>query len=296
MKHLLHIWMSCLLLVVTTACEKDTLANIFAPKVETGTASNIYRKGATLSGSIQLSGDTVTQRYGILFSKLQSMAEYEELEVKDGSTEFIIPVQNLEPGRTYYFCSYAHSGHSLSLGEVRNFTTTQSNAPLFETPTISQQTINTITISINLLDDGGSELIMAGFCYNESGNKEPTFLDNVVNVAPGGNSFSAEMTGLEPGKTYQIRAYGANENGLTYSDLITVNTTKTANRELSYSPNEYSGLQLDHPVACSVDGNANYSYYGWIEDVQYMRIVFTGGGGDSNQGIDIEGLVFYGNK
>ena len=69
--------------VVTTACEKDTLANIFAPKVETGTASNIYRKGATLSGS---------------------MAEYEELEVTDGSSEFIIPVQNLEPGRTYYFC------------------------------------------------------------------------------------------------------------------------------------------------------------------------------------------------
>lgn len=136
---------------------------------------------------------------------------------------------------------------------------------------------------------------MAGFCYNESGNKEPTFLDNVVNVEPSGNSFSVEMTELEPGKTYQIRAYGANENGLAYSDLITVTTTMTPIRDLSYSTNEYSGLQLDYPVACSVDGNANYSYYGWIEDVQYMRIVFTGGG-DSNQGIDIEGLVFYGNK
>ena len=135
-----------------------------------------------------------------------------------------------------------------------------------------------------MLDDGGSELIMAGFCYNESGNKEPTFLDNVVNVEPGGNSFSAEMTGLEPGKTYQIRAYGANENGLTYSGLIIVNTT----RELSYSPNEYSGLQLDHPIACSVDGSSSYnnSYqwvniidnttwdYGYIKPGQVMEINF----------------------
>ena len=31
------------------------------------------------------------------------------------------------------------------------------------------------------------------------------------------------------------------------------------------------------------------------EDVQYMRIVFTGGG-DSDKGIDIDGLTFYSNK
>ena len=143
---------------------------------------------------------------------------------------------------------------------------------------------------------------------------------------------------------------------------------------MSYSPNEYSGLLLDHPIACSVYGSSSYnnSYqwvniidnttgdYGYIkpgqvmeinfgkvvnltsfyinnysssyaatglkletsadgskwnnwgevsyeergtyyinlsaaEDVQYMRIVFTGGG-FNDQDIEIDGLVFYGNK
>jgi hypothetical protein len=227
MKNLLQIWMGCLLLVAMTACEKDTVASVFAPEVTTGTATNIYRKGATLSGSIQLSEGMVAERYGILFSTLSSMEEYEELEITDGTTDFSIPVQDLEPGRTYYFCSFVHSGYSVHRGEVRDFTTTRSNAPIFEMPVASSPTMDSFTVSVDLLDDGGSELLMVGFCYNELGEKEPTFLDNVINVEPGGNSYSAEITGLEPGKTYQVRVYGASENGLSYSDLLLVSTEQS---------------------------------------------------------------------
>ena len=87
--------------------------------------------------------------------------------------------------------------------------------------------MNGFTVSVDLLDDGGSELLMVGFCYNELGEKEPTFLVNVINVEPGGNSYSAEFTGLEPGKTYQVRIYGASENGLAYSELLLVSTEQS---------------------------------------------------------------------
>ena len=43
-----------------------------------------------------------------------------------------------------------------------------------------------------------------------------------MNVDPSTGSFSAVMTGLEPGMSYQIRAYGANESGLSYSGMVTV--------------------------------------------------------------------------
>ena len=33
-----------------------------------------------------------------------------------------------------------------------------------------------------------------------------------------------EITGLEPGKSYQVRAYAANENGLAYSEMLYVTT------------------------------------------------------------------------
>ena len=150
---------------------------------------------------------------------------------------------------------------------------------------------------------------------------------------------------------------------------------KGVGRELTVSNSQYTGSALDNPVACTVDGNPNYSSYtswlevldnsdGWsygyiqagqvmeidfgkvvnmtsfyvnnysssysatglkletsadgskwsdwgevsysrlgryyinlsaAEDVQYMRIVFTGGGYGS-YGIDIDGMIFYGNK
>ena len=217
----------CVMMLLVTACEKDTMPATFAPEVTTGTATNIYRKGATLSGNVSFSGGTVAERYGILFSSLSSMAEYEELEVTDGNTDFSIQKQNLEPGKTYYFCSYAYSGYSMSKGEIRDFTTTQNNAPVFDIPVSMKQTANSLTVSVNLLDDGGSEMIMMGFCYNEVGAKEPTFMDGVINVDPSGTAFSAEITGLEPNKQYQVRAYGANENGLAYSEMIVLATSPT---------------------------------------------------------------------
>lgn len=224
MKHLLHIWMSCLLLVVTTACEKDTMPDVFAPKVETGIADNIYRKGATLSGSIQLSEGVKAENYGILFSNYQSMAEAKKIPVTSGETNFSVQVQDLEPNKTYYFSSYAYGGYSMVRGEVRSFTTSQSNAPVFQTPAVSNQTVKSFDITSTLLDDGGSELMLSGFCYNKIGEKTPTFIDMVENVELSGNSIAATITGLEPNTTYQVRAYGASGNGLAYSDLITVTT------------------------------------------------------------------------
>ena len=71
----------CSLLVLWTACEKDTLPMNFSPALKTGEATEIYRMGATLSGSIQKSEGVVVKDCGILLSELQSMAEYTELKV-----------------------------------------------------------------------------------------------------------------------------------------------------------------------------------------------------------------------
>lgn len=224
MRHYLYTLMGCLLLVSLTACEKDTLPEIFAPELATGTATNIYRKGATLSGSIQLTEGAVVEHYGILYSPLSTMEESKELEIVDGTTEFSILLQGLTPGKTYYFCTYSYSGYSSYWGEVRSFTTTENNAPIFEMPFSPSQTSESFTVSANLLDDGGSKLLLEGFCYNELGEGEPTYYDHVVNAELDGTSYSAEITELEPGKTYQVRAYAANENGLAYSEMLYVST------------------------------------------------------------------------
>ena len=103
----------CSLMLLLAACEKDTVATNFAPRVTTGDATDIYRKGAVLSGSIQNTGNAATKRYGILFSELESMAEYTEHPVTDGTTDFSISFSELNPGTTYYYSAYASSGITL---------------------------------------------------------------------------------------------------------------------------------------------------------------------------------------
>ena len=100
----------CSLLVLWTACEKDTLPMNFSPALKTGEATEIYRMGATLSGSIQKSEGVVVKDCGILLSELQSMAEYTELKVTASDVTLLsVQVKDLQPGKTYYYCTYASS-------------------------------------------------------------------------------------------------------------------------------------------------------------------------------------------
>ena len=226
MKKLSYILL-CGLMLILSACEKDTESANFAPVVTTGTASNIYRMGATLSGSIQLTETNTAKEYGILFSELESMAEYDEYPVKDGSTSYSVLIQNLEPGETYYYCAYASSGYSIAKSQIKSFTTTQSNAPVFNEVILQSKDEKSCAVSVELLDEGGSELLMTGFVWTEVGSGEPTIKSNVVNVEPQGSRMSATIKGMEPNKTYLVRAYAVNAQGVGYSKSISV-TTNTA--------------------------------------------------------------------
>lgn len=55
----------CILLLLLAGCEKDTEPTNFAPKLSTGEVSEIYRVGATLSGSVQKSEGILIKECGI---------------------------------------------------------------------------------------------------------------------------------------------------------------------------------------------------------------------------------------
>ena len=231
MKRINMIYLCCLILIMT-ACEKDTDAMFFAPSVNTGNATDIYRKGATLAGTIEMTGNSTAESYGILFSRMKSMTEYTEYPVTSESTDYQIKVQNLEPGTTYYYCAYAYSGYSMLRGEVKNFTTTENNAPVFESITIEPSytgtSYNGIIATAKIIDDGGSDIILSGFCYREGNSGVATFIDNVVNVTDIENGvFTTALTNLKPDTEYVISAYSVNTHGMGFSESVVVKTDKT---------------------------------------------------------------------
>lgn len=235
----------CSLMLLLASCEEDTVATNFAPSVSTGNASDIYRKGAVLSGSIRMTGNATAKSYGILFSELESMAEYTEHPVTDGSTDFSISLTNLTPATTYYYCAYANSGISIAKGEVKSFTTPRSNAPIFAGIVLLEKDEFSCKVSASFLDEGGSEISLSGFCWTKQGEGEPSTYSSVQNAHVDGGSMSATITGLEPNSEYLIRAYATNADGLGYSEVIIVGTNEATLPVLSaITPTESSDFSV----------------------------------------------------
>ena len=248
----------CMLLLWVSACEKDTEPTNFAPKMSTGEASEIYRVGATLSGSIQKSEGILIKECGVLYSTIQSMAEYEEVKIApEDAASFTVSLQNLIPGTTYYYCTYASSGRSIAKGEVKTFTTIANSAPLFNSLILEAVDEQSITLSTTIKDDGGSEMTMRGFCWKLSENnddEEPTIADNMSNVPLEQLVFTSKITGLEPLKTYLVRAYAVNSIGVGYGETMTVQT-KAATIPLLSSITEVNSTPLSITVEASVVSN-----------------------------------------
>lgn len=211
-------------LVMLSAACKEEEPLVVAPTAITGDASDIYRLGATLSGSIQNPHNASVKEVGIQFSELQSMAEYDELSGGTASgSAFSVSVSSLSPGQTYYYRAYASSGASMVKGEVKSFTTTQSNAPVFGEVNTSNLTEQSVNVSTSILDEGGSELVLSGFCW-KTGDGTPTAQDNVVNATLNGSTLQATIDGLTPGQIYSIRPYGVNGSGVGYGATVTIVT------------------------------------------------------------------------
>lgn len=106
--------------------------------------------------------------------------------------------------------------------------TPKSNLPTFRKGvTIGTLTSNSATISFETIDDGGSYMTGYGVCYSTSAN--PTIMDNVIpryyygGIAGG----PIDLTDLEAGTTYYVRAYATNSNGTGYSEQIEFTTLST---------------------------------------------------------------------
>ena len=131
----------------------------------------------------------------------------------------------------YFTYSGGGGGHERYVGlSVRPVwsPTPQSNLPTFrQGVTIANLTSNSATIYFETKNDGGSYITNFGVCYSTSEN--PTIMDDIATCyycyGKAGNTFN--LTDLEAGTTYYVRAYATNSNGTGYSEQIEFTTLST---------------------------------------------------------------------
>lgn len=220
--------MLCSLLLWVTACEKDDEPSVFAPQLETGEAGYIYRKGSEIQGTIRMTADMKVKDFGVLYATSPSLSDCKELKAQglEDAETFYVPVGGLDPGVTYYYAVFARTEGTMVQGNIESFTTSESNPPVFETVKVSDADRTGFTLTTSLLDDGGDEPEICGFCYKlaDGSGTKPTIADGVMNVEAFDGYYSVRIADLQPEKEYWVCAYGTNKYGIGYGRPVKVKT------------------------------------------------------------------------
>jgi hypothetical protein len=101
---------------------------------------------------------------------------------------------------------------------------TKDPAPPASTPYVrTSTTLSSLTrISAisggNVVNDYGAEVKQRGLCWSTGTN--PTIYNSYTINGSGTGSFSSQLTGLIPARTYYIRAYAINDVGLSYGQTM----------------------------------------------------------------------------
>jgi hypothetical protein len=79
------------------------------------------------------------------------------------------------------------------------------------------------TVVSNVISSGTSELITRGICYNTTGT--PTTGDTIISTTGQLGLYSLDITGLSQNTLYYVRAYAANQYGVSYGNQLMFYTT-----------------------------------------------------------------------
>ena len=180
---------------------------------------------AVSGGNVTSDGGTTVTARGLCWST-KANPTIADSKTSDGTGMgvFSSNLAGLTAGTTYHVRSYAINSVGTSYGADLLFVTP---APATVT------TVSVVTTSSNgalgkgdITSDGGAQVIQKGFCWSLSAN--PTISDAKTTNGTGTGSFSDLITGLNPGTTYNVRAYATNLAGTSYGANIQFTTNALA--------------------------------------------------------------------
>jgi hypothetical protein len=132
-----------------------------------------------------------------------------------GNLSFAMTMEDLLPGMTYYVRAFATNSAGISYApNEERFTT--FNLPLVSTTAIPQGTVTSTEALAggNIADNGGTEVLASGLCWNTSGN--PVLTNDHTSNAIGMGSFANKISELLGSTKYYVRAYATNAVGTAY--------------------------------------------------------------------------------
>ena len=195
-------------------------------QVTSSSISNITPNSAMGNGLVGSQGGSGVTDRGFCWSTSHSPTLMDShVSGGSGSGSFSCELTGLEVGTQYFARAYAVNGQGTSYGEELSFTTLTVKPDVTTLP-VTNVTQTSATGSGEVTSSGGAIVTERGVCW--STNHNPTMSDNSVSSGSGLGGFVAQMTGLQAGTTYYVRAYAINEQGVSYGSEVSFTTTPSA--------------------------------------------------------------------
>ena len=215
--------------------------------VATGTAMNITKNSAEVSGLIIDAGDQAITEAGMIWglnaqpTLADNIVEVEDLE---DLKEFSLLITGLKAEQTVYYRAYVLSNAGYAFGDVMSFTTAEATPAIVQTSEIVRSG-KKYRMGGVVTDDGGMELIQVGIIYGKSPGviSDPDSQD--IPMGKPSYKFSTSIP-LEEATQYYVCAYATTAKGTAYGEEKAFVT-----QDIPEIPDEILGEE----IWCAPDGD-----------------------------------------
>ena len=189
------------------------------PEVKSIEVVSVGVNRAEVSGEVVSDGggDAVTLR-GICWGMNHNPSVGDEYaNAGEGIGTFTCELTNLQPEKTYYARAFAGNSKGVSYGEELTFVTLAAGS-LAEVKTvgITGNANLQATVSGEVTNEGTTTVLERGVCYGKE--HYPTTNGLHVSAGTGAGEYTCQLTNLEAGATYYVRAYAINSLGIAYGE------------------------------------------------------------------------------
>jgi len=219
-----------------TACHKTPVNPGTEPVVKTGTASQVTKNSAVVSGEVTNDGGHAVTEKGFFFSFNNSPTDQSNKIIGgQGTGAFTCNLWSLKENTPYYYMAYATNSLGTAYGSVKSFTTSRDAVLTVTGDSLLKMT--SVIIKMNI-DPYGSTITESGICYGA--NHNPTTSDSKVTTTSQSGPMDISLTGLEANTHYYVRGYAVTSTGTLYSPEYTVWTYAL----MDYDGNGYHAVTI----------------------------------------------------
>lgn len=192
--------------------------------VTTDEVSDITINTAVCGGNVLNDGFAEVTERGICYATHEEPTVFDYKVVGgEGLGLFQCRMSGLEMLTTYYVRAYAKNSEGYAYGnEVTFVTADETYLPEVITHEVTDFNHFYAIGGGEVVANGGLDIIRRGVCWGTSPN--PTIYGNVLTAGSGMGEFECRITYLYGNTTYHVRAFAANEAGVSYGNDVTFTT------------------------------------------------------------------------